>query len=34
MARHRKAVPLEGISDILSADERSVLSEFWWTNNY
>ena len=34
MARYPKAVPLEGISDILFADEGPVLSEFGWTNNY
>ena len=32
--RYGKAVPLEGISDILLAFKGSALSEFGWTNNY
>jgi hypothetical protein len=34
MSCYSKAVPLEGIGDILFADEGSALAEFGWTNNY
>ena len=33
MAGQRKAVPLDGISDILFISEWLALSEFGWTNN-